>query len=189
MSKYLFADKIISKIKDAIGTDGQNFVDNVATRAAQAVADGITEYLIDNTIVTIQYQGVIPGTPPTADPINIDTFKIQGKCASIGPANSFESWIEQIETNIIAGFMLESKGQLGVLFSMQPFLNTGLIVSQSSLKAVCESNPKDPQKATWEIICDGILTWLNGNAMNQTVGAGTHATSTGPANITKITVS
>ena len=64
--------------------------------------------------------------------------------------------------------------------------------SQTSAESRTESSPsdKDPQQKIWEIICDGIMQWINTSAMNPAPSAATHPTagSAGMANITKITL-
>ena len=190
MSKSAFAQTIISKLKGAIGTDGGNYSSSTATAAMSAVANGITEYLIANTKVSISYAGVIPSTPPANDPTVTDTFKIVGSCAPTRPSNNFDSWIKQIEANIIAGFSLAPSGQAGVVFPAKPFLNPGIATVQSMLKSNHDVSDSDPQQKIWEIVCGGIMDWINGPAMNSTPGGGTHNPpgSSGPAQITKITI-
>ena len=191
MSKSAFAQTIISKLKSAIGTDGSGYSSSTATVAMTAVANGITEYLIANTKVTISYVGVIPGTPPVKDPVTSDTFDIIGSCAPTGPSNSFDSWIKQIESNIIAGFSLAPAGNAGVAFPQKPFLSPGIITVQSMLKSNHDVSDDNPQQKIWEIICGGIMDWINNLAMNATPGPATHTPpgSSGTAAITKITIS
>lgn len=110
MSKSAFAKTIINKMKSAIGTDGQSFNSGSASAAMAAVAQGITEYLTQNTKVMVKYTGIIPGTPPTPDPTQADTFKIVGVCAPPSQSNSFDAWLMQIQMNIISGFMLAPAG-------------------------------------------------------------------------------
>lgn len=191
MSKSAFAQTIISKLKAAIGVDGGSYSTSTATSAMTAVANGITEYLIANTTVTIAYAGIIPGTPPTPDPLVIDSFKITGTCAPTGPSNSFDVWIKQVEANIIAGFSLAPKGTAGVAFAQKPFLNPGIATVQSMLKANHDVSDENPQQKIWEMICGGIMDWINSSAMNPAPGAATHQPpgSSGTANITKILIS
>lgn len=190
MSKSAFAQTIISKLKAAIGVDGGGYSTGTASSAMTAVADGITEYLKANTTITITYAGIIPGTPPTSDPTTIDTFKIVGSCAPTGPSNSFDAWIKQIEANIIAGFSLAPKGTAGVVFAQKPFLSPGITTVQSLLKANHDVSDENPQQKIWEIVCGGIMDWINGPAINPTPGSATHSPpgSSGPANITKILI-
>ncbi len=190
MSKSAFAQTIISKLKSSIGTSGKDYSAGSASAAMSAVAAGITEYLIANTTVMVSYVGIIPGVPPTPDPLVSDSFKIVGSCAPTGPSNSFDSWIRQIESNIIAGFQLAPMGNGGLVFAQKPFLSPGIVTSQSNLKATHDVEDKDPQQKVWEVVCGGIMDWINGLAMNVTPGAATHpvVSSTGTATITKITI-
>lgn len=190
MSKTAFAQTIISKLAASIGKDGSNWTADHATSAMIAVANGITEYLIANTTVTIAYTGMVITTYPYPDPIVVDTFKIVGTCAPTGPSNSFDSWIKQIESNIIAGFSLAPQGTNGVAFAQKPFLNTGIVTTQAMLKATHDINDKDPQQKVWEVVCEGIMNWINTIAMNTTSGVAARslAPSSGTAHITKITI-
>lgn len=190
MSKSAFAKAIISKMKTAIGTDGQSYGDDTASSAMSAVAEAITEYLIKNTKVTIAYTGTIPGSPPTPDPVVVDTFKITGKCAPPSPSDSFSSWLKEIQDNIIAGFVLAAKGDAGVVFATKAFAKTGVKTTLADLTAKHNVGDEEPQQKIWEIICDGIIQWINSTAMNTESGAGTRPTapSAGTANITKITL-
>jgi hypothetical protein len=190
MSKSAFAKTIINKMKSAIGTDGQSFSSGSASAAMAAVAQGITEYLTQNTKVMVKYTGIIPGTPPTPDPTQADTFKIVGVCAPPSQSNSFDAWLMQIQMNIISGFMLAPAGNAQVVFPQKPFLVPGVKITQANLKSAHDVNDKDPQQKIWEIICDGIMQWINTSAMNPAPSAATHPTagSAGMANITKITL-
>lgn len=60
MSRTAFAQTIIAKLEAAIHRDGLSFTEGTAPIAMQAVAAGITEYLIANTKVIISYSGMIP---------------------------------------------------------------------------------------------------------------------------------
>lgn len=190
MSKSAFAQAIITKLKGAIGTDGQQYSSGTATLAMSAVAQGITEYLISNTKVIIAYAGIIPGVPPTPDPVVVDTFSIIGSCAPTGPSNSFDSWIKQIEANIIAGFQLAPAGENGVVYPQKPFAISGITTAQSMLKSCHDTSDQNPQQKVWEIVCGGIMDWINTSAMNTAPGGATHpvAGSSGTANITKIII-
>lgn len=191
MSKSDFADNIISKLSGAIGTDGSKFTENSASSAMSAVATGITEYLIANTKVTVAYNGIIPGTPPTPDPLVEDTFEIIGAVAPTGPSSSFDDWISKIEANIISGFALAPSGENGLVFAQTPFLSTGIATSQSDLKSAHDIDDENPQKKIWEIVCGDIMDWINSGALNPAVGAATHptASSAGTANIVSISIS
>lgn len=191
MSKSDFASTIISKLDSSIGKDGSSYTEGSVTSAMKAVAEGITDYLIANTEVKISYTGIIASTPPVPDPVVSDTFKITGKCAPTGASDSFDSWIKQIESNIIAGFMLDKQGTNGVVFATKPFMISGISLTQSVLKAAHDIQDEEPQHKVWEIVCGGIMDWLNGAAMNTIPGTATRpsANSAGTASIVKITVS
>lgn len=190
MSKSLFAKTIIDKVNAAIGRMGNEYSENTPTLAMEALAQGITEYLIQNTQVTVQYTGVIPSTPPVPDPIVVDTFTIVGSCAPTGPSNSFDEWIRQLETNIINGFQLAPSGSLGVVFAQMPFLMPGILTIRDHLTAVHDVSDEDAQYKVWEVICGDIMDWINTIAINVTPGAASRPTgpSTGTAIITKITL-
>lgn len=190
MSKTTFAQTIISKLKAAIGTDGSIYTSGSASSAMAAVAQGITEYLIANTTVSIAYAGMVITAYPYPDPIISDTFKIVGTCAPPSPTNSFDSWIKQIETNIIAGFQLAPSGNAGVVFVQKPFLNIGIKTMQENLKSIHDVSDKDPQLKVWEVVCGGIMDWINSIALNSIAGPASRPTapSAGTASITKITI-
>lgn len=177
-------------MKAAIGTDGSGYSSGTANAAMTAVAQAITEYLIANTKVMVSYVGIIPGEPPTPDPVVTDTFQIVGTCAPPGPSNSFDAWLLQIQTNIVAGFMLAPLGQAGIAFVQKPFFAPGVTTTQVNLKNAHDVGDKDPQQKIWEIICDGIMQWINTSAINPAPGAAERSTvsSTGTATITKITI-
>ena len=188
MSKSAFASAIISKMDGAISKDGTGYSSGTASSAMAAVAEAITEYLIANTTVTIAYVGIIPGSPPTPDPVTTDTFKIVGQCAPPSPSNSFDAWIVELESKIIAGFQLAPSGTLQTVFAQKPFLNQGIATTQSDLKSAHEVTDESPQQKMWEIICGDIIDWVNNIAMNPASGAASRPVSTGTANITKITL-
>lgn len=189
MSKSAFAQTIIAKLKGSIGTDGLSYGNGSAATAMSAVAAGITEYIIANTTVTVFYSGIISIYPFPTDPVKSDTFKVVGSCAP-NPSNGFDSWIKQIEANIIAGFQLAPTGSAGVSFSIKPFMNTGITTVQGNLKATHDVGDKDPQQKVWEVVCGGIMDWINGAAKNPLSGAASRASgpSTGMASIIKITI-
>ena len=190
MSKSNFADTIIGKLRESIGTDGQGYSTECASTAMQAVADGITEYLTANTRVTVSYNGIIPGAPPQTDPVKADTFKIVGSCAPTGPSDNFDAWIRLIEGNIIAGFTLAPKGEKGVSFPAAPFLIPGIATVRDSLYSIHNANENDPQHLVWEAICQGIIDWIEGVAANTNPGPASRASapSTGTAIITGIKI-
>lgn len=190
MSKSTFAQTIISKLNATIGMDGSNYTSGSASTAMTAVAAAITEYLIANTTVSISYTGIVASTPPYPDPIVMDSFKIIGNCAPPSQSDNFDSWIKQIETNIIAGFQLAPTGNAGVMFAQKPFLKPGIATKQSDLKSAHDVSDESPQKKVWEVVCEGIMNWINNVAMNTAPGVASRPTapSTGTATITKITI-
>lgn len=190
MSKKSFASLIISKMKGAIGTDGHSFGDGTANSAMAAVSQAITEYLVANTQVTVTYVGIIPGTPPTPDPVVTDVFKIVGSCAPPSPSQNFDEWLLQLQNNVIGGFQLAPSGNAGVVFPMKPFLAPSITITQQDLKSAHSVDDEEPQQKIWEIVCDGIMKWINGTALNPAVGAGSRPSgpSTGTANIVKIVI-
>lgn len=188
MSKEAFANTIIQKMNAAIGTSGASYGNSTATSAMNAVAEGITEYLIANTQVTVKYLGIISSTPPSPDPLLIDTFKIVGVCAPPSVSSDFASWLLQIENNIISGFSLAPMGNEGLVFPQKPFLTQGITLTQGALTSAHDVNDSSPQQKIWEIICDSIMQWVNGIAINKTPGMATHPSvgSSGNADIIKI---
>lgn len=190
MSRTVFAQTIIGKLASAIGTSGQDYGPGSASAAMTAVAEGITEYLMTNTEVEVSYSGIIPGTPPSPDPLVKDTFAITGACAPTGPSDGFDAWIHQIETNIVAGFRLAPSGSQGLTFTQTPFLTPGITTTRAGLTVLHDVGDTDPQLKVWEEVCQGIMDWLNTTALNATPGAAAHpsAASTGTAAIAKITV-
>lgn len=191
MSKTTFAQTIIGKLNAAIGRDGSSYTQGSAASAMMAVAQGITEYLIANTTVYVGYAGIIPSVPsPIPDPVVADTFKIIGTCAPTGPSDHFDNWIKQIEANIIAGFQLSPTGTAGLVFPTKPFLNIGVATMQGNLKSIHNINDESPQQKVWEVVCGGIMDWINTIALNSVPGAASRPTapSTGVASITKILI-
>ena len=124
-------------MKASIGTDGLSYSSVSASAAMSAVAQAITEYLIANTKVIVSYVGVIPGAPPTPDPVVTDTFQIVGTCAPPSPSNSFDAWLIQVQTNIVSGFMLAPLGQAGISFVQKPFLAPGIATTQAEERTRC----------------------------------------------------
>ncbi len=188
MSKQAFAKTIIDKMKSAIGNDGQLYSAGTASIAMTAVSQGITEYLVKNVKVEVMYNGIIPGTPPVKDPLVKDTFKIVGMCATPSQSNSFDTWLMQLQQNIIAGFMLSPMGNAGVTFAQKPFIVPGIKITQSNLKSAHNNDDEAPQQKIWEVICDGIMKWVNSTAMNPAPSTAAHPPvgSVGVAQITKI---
>lgn len=190
MSARTFADSIISKLESAIGKDGSAFTEQSASVAMNAVAEAISEYLVENTTVSVAYVGIIDNPPNLPDPVVADTFKIVGSCAPFGPANSFDNWIRQVETNIIRGFTLAPMGTASLTFAQTPFSSPGITITRAILTEAHNVNDKNPQSSIWTLICQSIMDWINTTAMNPTPGPAKRISgpSTGTANIVKITV-
>lgn len=193
MSAITFAQSIIGKLESSIGTSGKDFTATSAGMAMAAVAQAISEYIVANTTVTVSYAGVMTATG-TPDPMVLETFTVTGQCAPTGPSDSFDGWIHQIESNIIAGFMLSQSGLKGLGFVQSPFLTPGIAISQSNLKSTHDVSDTNPQLKVWTVVCQGIMDWINGPAMNPTPGPASFPAlsptpvSSGVATITKIII-
>lgn len=102
------------------------------------VAKAIETYLLSNTLVTVSYSGIIPGTPPVPDPIVIDVLKIKGTCAPLNNS-SFDSYVKTIESGIVSGFELDM-GLAGVIPSAPTLaFKIGIDLVQDHIKAVHKS--------------------------------------------------
>lgn len=190
MSKTAFASLIISKLKAAIGTDGSIYTSDTPTKAQQAIANAITEYLVANTSVKISYTGVLTsGTG--ADSVVDDTMKIQGKCSTIGKPSDFLSWVNDIQSAIAPSFSVISPGAKGVIVSFKPFNPTtkALTISQSDLLSAYQNNIDNPVQVVWEVICGKILDWLNSASGKNPSAVSLTATRTGVSSGTASLVS
>lgn len=187
MSAENFANIIIEKLNNSIGTDGSKYSSDTPSKANQAIADGITEYIINNTKIQINYTGMIPGTPSVPDPIVSDTCEVTGKC-SPPTGIDFDSWIKSIELNIISGFKI-GKGLAGITpVSPPPAFISGLKISQNDIKSVHTNNLNNPQKPVWTFIANSILIWLN-SIVGVSYGAtNINSGSTGTSTPIKITI-
>ena len=193
MGKSAFASAIITKMRSAIGTNGRNFNSGTPAVAMAAFAEAITEYLIANTVVAITYDGIITETG-SPDPVVSDTFNIIGSCAPPISTGGFDTWCQQLQANIIAGFALAPIGDNGIVFETRPFLNITLDLSQQHLQPLLtnahDASDTNPQQKVWEIICQAIIEWIGGTAKNTVPGPATNpsASSAGQAKITSITI-
>lgn len=190
MPAQAFAQAIIGQLNGAIGTDGNSFTTGSASIAMTAVATAMTNYIVANTLVTVTYAGIIPGVPPSPDPLITDVFNIIGTVAPTGPSDGFDSWIKLIEANIIAGFTLAPMGTAGLVFPTVPFANPGIMTTQAQLYAVHDITDASPQLKVWTVVCQGIMDWINGLAFNAVPGACTNSKtgSAGTASIVKIVI-
>lgn len=181
-----FANTIIKKLKDNIGVDGSKYTSSTPSKANQAIADGITEYILDNTNVQIGYAGTISGTTP--DPIVADVCEVTGKCPP-PTGTTFNEWIKSLESSIISGFNIGT-GKAGVTPIMPtPVFVTGLVISQNDIKSIHVDNLDDPQKPIWTFIANSIMNWINSSTSGITYSAtNTNSGSTGTATIVKIII-
>lgn len=141
-----FADLIISKLSDAIGTSGSDYTKDTPEKANKAIAEAVTEYILDNTKITIAYAGTIPGPPSVPDPIIADSCPVDGEC-SPPKGTDFSTWIKSLESNIVAGFKIDA-GTAGVEPITPPaaFL-PGLVPDLDALKKAHTDNiPKPPEE-------------------------------------------
>lgn len=182
MSKEQFASIIIAKLSGSISQDGTGYNSGTASQANIAIADGITEYITSKVKISVAYSGI---TPPSTPDICSDLLSVTGKC---GPpsGNTFASWVKSIETQIMSGFYV-GPNLVTPISPTLAFTIPGLIISQGDLKAAHEGNMNSPQQPVWEVICDGIIKWLENIATIKTFPA-KHISSTGVATWTKTIV-
>lgn len=191
MPANVLADKIISELKNEIGTEGDKFDSSTPSKANKAIAKAITDYLKDNTMIAVAYVGVIPGVPPVPDPVVSDVFKIKGSC-SAPSATNFDAWLMELTLNIQTGFEFDS-GNLG-LRPMAPakcFLGPVPFVGSQALlglSGIHKANEDDPQKPIWTAISTAIWTWLNTQIPVPFGCMNSNTSSTGMATTVKITV-
>lgn len=193
MSKTSFANMILSKLQSAIGNDGSKYTNTTSALTQIAIAEAITQYLKENTIVTISYNGVL--TSGGADVIASDTMKIAGSCTPIPTPSNFNAWVAALQSSISSAFLVSPPSTQGVVTTFQPFssITGALQISQSDLKAAHNSNPKAPALPVWEVICDKIISWLNSSLGKNPTAVGIAATragiSSGTATLVSISVS
>lgn len=193
MSASAFASLICSKIKAAAGGDGTKFDNGTPQKCQQAIASAITEYLIAHVTVYISYAGIMNATPHPADPVVADTLKITGSCAIMSTPGTFEGWVRDLQSKIAAGFSTQPPGTAQTTTIFKPFNPAGgsLNISQDGLKSTHEGSWKDPMQKTWEIVCQGLMNWINSSAGCNPAAKGVVATrplSTGTANLVKIVI-
>lgn len=114
-----FADKIIQKMKGGIGTDGGGYGASTPTSANTAIAEAVTEYILEHAVVTASYAGTMPNG--SADPLVTDTFKVVGKCAPVPVCGHFDDWLTILRDHIADGFSLAPSGSAGLVFPAKPF--------------------------------------------------------------------
>ena len=187
MSALNFADTIIAKLNSAIGAKGENYTSSTPRIANTAIAEGITEYLLANTTISITYSGIIPSTPPVTDPVVSDVESITGQCTP-PEGTEFDNWVSSLERNIVTGFFI-GPGKLGIT-SIVPTncFRSGLNLSRESIKSVHLGSINDPQRAVWVEICSRILLWLNSSNIGGYTAKNILSGSTGSAVVVKTTV-
>lgn len=163
MSAFSFASLICSKVRAAVGINGAKYNKETSQLCQQAIASGITEYLLANTKVHISYTGIMNEAPHGADPVVSDIMKITGACQVMSTPRLFDEWVKELQTNIASGFSVVVPGENGVNVSFKPFnLNMGALkIVRNNLRIAHEGNRKDPMQKTWEVICQGIMNWIN----------------------------
>lgn len=192
MSATAFASLIISKLASSIGTEGTKYGNDSVTLAQSAIAEAISEYLIANTTVIIQYSGTLTNGSP--DPIVTDTLRIAGACTPTSVPQNFNAWVMELQQSIASSFLVSPPGIINaVTTTFLPFSNIAgtLQIPQSSLKSIHESNLNNPQLAVWQIICEDILAWANSESGKNPTIIGvpaTRAVSSGTATLTSIIV-
>lgn len=185
MAASNFANIIIDKLANSIGTNGSYFNYSTPSIANSAIAEGVTEYLLSNTTISVSYAGTTTTTPPSPY-VTTDSCGITGACAPpIG--TDFNTWVRSLESNIVAGFFISS-GVSVVPVTPPPAFISGLIIFQSTIRQVHLNNLWNPQLAVWEAICQSILDWLNGIVSLPYPATTTVPPSAGTSTITKITV-
>lgn len=194
MSKTAFANLIITKLKDAIGSDGSLYTEQTPAKAQKVIAEAITEYLIANTTITISYAGVLTsGTG--ADSVVQDTMKITGTCDTIGKPSDYQSWVNKLQSVIASSFSVVSPGTNGVEVAFLPFNPTmGVLqISQKELNDTFQNNINNPLQSVWEFICGQILDWLTSttgkNPMATSLSATRTGISAGTASLMSISIS
>lgn len=193
MSSSSFASLICSKIQGAAGTDGGKFSSSTPAQCQSAIAAAITEYLLANVTVHITYSGMTTSSPSKKDSVTTDTMKITGSCAAMSTPGDYASWIADLQSKIAAGFTVLPPGTNAVTTTFLPFnpSSGSLSITQSNLKSAHEGNWDDPMQKTWEVVCQGIMDWINSSAGCNPAATAVPATrpgSAGTASLVKIVV-
>lgn len=193
MSAGAFASLICSKIKAAAGSDGTKFGNGTPQQCQSAIAEAVTEYLTANVTVYISYAGIKTASPHPADPVVADTMKITGACAVMSTPGSYNAWVADLQSKIAAGFDVLPPGTNAVTTIFKPFnpASGSLPIPQGGLKSAHEGSWKDPMQKTWEVVCQGIMDWINSSAGCNPSAVGVAATrpgSAGTASLVKIVI-
>ena len=179
-----FANKIIQKMKGGIGTDGGGYGASTPTSANAAIAEAVTEYILEHAVITASYTGTMPNG--SADPLVIDTFKVVGSCAPVRVCSHFDDWLTILRDHIADGFRLAPSGNAGLVFPAKPFNPVAPIVlsRDGDLKGIASAGGSGVQQNVWTRICQAVLAWLNGAPNPSATGPATHSSSTGNAVVT-----
>lgn len=193
MSSSSFASLVCSKIKSAAGSDGGKFNSGTPAKCQAAIAAAITEYLLANVTVHITYSGMTTSSPSKKDSVTTDTLKITGSCATMSTPGDYSGWLADLQSKIAAGFTVLPPGTNAVTTTFLPFnpASGSLTIAQSNLKSAHEGNWDNPMQKTWEVVCKGIMDWINSSAGCNPAAAAVPATrpgSAGTATLTKIVV-
>lgn len=195
MSAKSFAQQICSAIKGAVGDEkaGGNYNDGTPAACQSAIANAITNYLIANVTVHAAYNGMTTSTPSAPDIVPDEHFKIAGACAPTSTPKTFDAWVKDLESKIVAGFLIVVPGINAVTTTpFKPFMTGGLTISQANLKSAHEGNMKDPMEQVWTVVCQGILDWINNQSAKNASATGLPATrpgSVGTVTLTTLEVS
>ena len=121
-------------------------IESGGTNHPTTVANAMVDYLIQNTLIIVNYSGIIPGVPPLPDPIVVDALKIKGSCAPLNNTD-IDSYISSIDSNISSGIELD----LGIA-GIKPQLPT--LAFKTGLKLVQEdiNSAHKSQIYLWEKI-------------------------------------
>lgn len=163
MGASAFASLICSKIQAAVGSDGGAFNVGTPPLCQAAIAEGITEYLIANTVVNISYTGMTTTAPSSPDPVVADVLQITGACAPMGTPTGYDEWLMDLQQKIADGFTVLSPGEALVTTVFQPFNPAvgALQIPQDGLLSAYGDSRDDPMLKVWEVVCQGIMDWIN----------------------------
>ena len=187
MSKQAFAKLIISKLSGSIGTDGSKYNSGSPSSANAAIAQACQEYIISNTKISVSYSGIIPGTPPSPDPVVADMSLVKG---TITPptGTDFNSWIKSLEANIVSGLFIVPGPSLVSPIAPTLAFKKGISIDRSELYAATGDSNKNAQEVAWETVCNKILLWLNSSPNAGVTYPASRPASTGTATIVKTTI-
>jgi len=123
---------------------------------------GLKEYLTANLTCTFVWAAVIPGTPPTPDPVTSMSATISWSTFSIGAPSSFSTWGSSIQSAIVGGILSPQSGFTVTLAPLSP-VSPLVLVQGGDLKNICNQ----------------IITWVK--TLISSGGPGSHASYIGAA--------